>query len=177
MEKPLINKDFIEKWSPRYDKLYDETDEPDYKAIIEKVETEISDNKTLSMDTFTAIIIWKSQRAKGKVDWDDFQLYQSAIKHVLDIPDELKLGLLAWLDGIDIPVGSTILHFMYPKRFPIVDFRVTEVLNDAGFLNSYTISKKTYRKYKSVIEDIMKDTGCNIRMIDRALFAYHKEKY
>lgn len=177
MEKTIINKEFIEEWSSHYDKLYGESDEPDYNQILNQVHLDLLDSKTLSKDTSIAIIEWKSARAKGKVDWNDFELYQTAITHVLELPDELKPGLLCWLDGINIPVASTILHFMYPDKFPIVDFRVTEVLNDAELLTSYTISKKTYRIYKSVIEDIVKDTGCDIRTIDRALFAYHKENY
>ena len=147
-----------------------------YKLIKNKVKNEISENKTLSEETFKDIIYWKSNRAIGKIDWDDFQLYQTAIRYVLELPDELKLSLLCGLDGIGLPVGSTILHFIYPKRFPIVDFRVTEVLCDAEFLSSQTISKKTYRKYKAAIEEIVKQTGCNIRTIDRALFSYHKSK-
>ena len=177
MKKAIINKAFIDKWSPRYDNLYVGGDEPDYNHIVKRVQSELSDSSTLSKDTFIGIIDWKSARVKGKVDWDDFQLYQKAIKCVPEVSDELKLSLLCGLDGVEIPVGSTILNFMYPDKFPIVDFRVTQVLYDAGLLTSQTISKKTYRKYKTVIEDIVKDTGCDIRTIDRALFSYHKEKY
>jgi thermostable 8-oxoguanine DNA glycosylase len=174
MDKLIINKEFIKEWSHRYDNANIGDDETEYNRIAEKVQSEISNSNTISYDTFFDIIEWKSQRAKGKINTDSFDLYQTAIRLVLDIPDALKPGLLVWLDGIEIPVASTILNFMYPDRFPIVDFRVTEVLNDAGLLNSYTISKKTYRIYKSVIEDIVNDTGCDIRTIDRALFAYHK---
>jgi hypothetical protein len=176
MEKLKITKEFIEKCSSCYDKLYVGGD-PDYELILNKVKDEIFENKTLSRNTFTAIIDWKSARAKGKIDWDDFQLYQIAILYVLELPDKLKLALLCGLDGIELPVGSTILHFMYPDRFPIVDYRVTEVLNDAGIISSQTISKRTYRSYKEAIVDIVKQTGCDIRTIDRALFAYHKINY
>ncbi|WP_281170046.1 hypothetical protein [Methanolobus tindarius] len=44
-------------------------------------------------------------------------------------------------------------------------------------MTSYTISKRTYRTYKAKIEGIVKDTGCDIRKIDRALFAYQKVMY
>lgn len=174
MEKLLITKEFIEEWSSRYDKPNIGGDEPEYKQIVNKVHEEISQTGTVSQETFTATINWKSQRAKRKIDIDDFELYQTAITFTFDLPDELKLSLLCGLDGIGLPVGSTILHFMHPDIFPIIDYRVIQVLYDAGLLSSQTISKKTYRKYKVVIEEIVKQTGCNIRTIDRALFAYHK---
>lgn len=177
MEKIEITKEFIKKWSPRYDEPSIGGDEPDYKMILTKVQEELTTNKTLTKETFTNIIKWKSLRAMGKVDWNNFQFYQTAIQYVPEVPDELKLSLVCGLDGVGLPVGSTILHFMYPDTFPIVDYRVTEVLHDAGLLPWYTISKKTYRKYKAVIEEFVKQTGCNIRTIDRALFSFHKLNY
>ena len=177
MEQIEIMKEFIKKWSPLYDEPSIGGDEPDYKDILNKVQEELKTNKTLTKDTFTNIIEWKSPRAKGKVDWNNFQFYQTAIQYVPKVPDELKLSLLCGLDGVGLPVGSTILHFMYPDTFPIVDYRVTEVLHDAGLLPSYTISDKAYRKYKAAIEELVKQTGCNIRTIDRALFSFPKLNY
>ena len=71
---------------------------------------------------------WKAPRAKGKVNWDDFESYQRIIKYATEAPDEIKLAILCSLDGVGVPVASTILHFVYPDMFPIVDNRVTEVL-------------------------------------------------
>ena len=87
MEKLSITKRFIEEWSSHYDKLYGESDEPGYNHILNQVQQDLLDSKTLSKDTSIAIIEWKSARAKGKVDWNDFELYQTAISHVLELPD------------------------------------------------------------------------------------------
>jgi hypothetical protein len=177
MEQLKISKEFIQDWSSRYGDIYTGGDDADYELIKDKVHEEISESKTISRETFTDIIDWKSARTKGKIDWDNFQLYQTAIKYALELPDELKLSLLCGLDGIEVPVGSTVLHFIYPDTFPIVDYRVTAVLYDAKILTYHTISKKTYRKYKATIENIIKQIGFDIRTIDRALFSYHKLKY
>ncbi|WP_319506916.1 hypothetical protein [uncultured Methanolobus sp.] len=72
--------------APHYDTLYKESDEPDYKLIVKKVKSELSDAKTISMDTFTAIMDWKAARAKGRVNWDRFDLYQTAIITYSQIP-------------------------------------------------------------------------------------------
>jgi len=84
------------------------------------------------------------------------------------------------LPGVGIPVASTILHFMYPKDFPIVDFRTIEVLQkgDYSLDKEMDYSRETSRGYCEFREVILgiakKYTEGDIRKVDKALFAYHK---
>lgn len=170
-----IDTQFIEKWEKEYDERNIGDDEKEYNLILSKVRDEISDTGTISQDTFKRIADWKSFHVRYKIDWDDFGVYQTTIKYVPEVPDRLKLSLLCGLEGVKIPVASTILNFMYPDKFPIIDKRVTQVLREAADIELATnMSCKTYYKYKSEIEKIVNDTGYDIRTIDRALFAYHK---
>ncbi len=170
-----INDKFIEEWAALYPKSNIGGDDEEYDLILSKVRDEISDTDTISQDTFKRIADWKSFHVRYKVDWDDFGVYQTTIKYVPEVPDRLKLSLLCGLEGVKIPVASTILNFMYPDKFPIIDKRVTQVLREAADIELATnMSCKTYYKYKSEIEKIVNDTGYDIRTIDRALFAYHK---
>lgn len=170
-----IDKEFIEHWASRYDEYNIGDDEGEYNLIRNKVNDEISDTGTISQDTFERIADWKSFHVRHKVKWEDFGLYQIAIKYALEVPDRLKLSLLCGLEGVDIAVASTILNFMYPDKFPIIDYRVTQVLREAaGIQLPKTMSYKMYYRYKTEIEGIVKETGYDIRTIDRALFAYHK---
>lgn len=173
-----IDDKFIEKWAARYPESNIGGDDEEYDLILSKVRDEISSIGTLSEETFLQIADWKSFHVRYKVDWDDFGVYQTTIKYVLEVPDRLKLSLLCGLEGVKIPVASTILNFMYPDKFPIVDYRVTQVLREAaGIELAKNISCKMYYRYKVAIENIVKDTGYDIRTIDRALFAYHKKTY
>ncbi len=172
-----IDNQSIRYWASRYDDPNIGGDEDKYKLIRSKVSDEISDTGTLSRETFTQVMDWKAPRAKGRVDWKDFESYQRIIKYATEAPDEIKLAILCSLDGIWVPVASTILHFVYPDRFPIVDYRATEVLYDAGKLTSQSITQSSCKVYRKVILDICDETGCDIRTLDRALFAYHKLNY
>lgn len=169
-----IDNQFIRDWASGYDDPNIGGDEADYNLILAKVSDEISNIGTLSGETFTQVMDWKASRAKGKVNWDDFASYQRIIKYATKAPDEIKLAILCSLDGVGVPVASTILHFVYPDRFPIVDYRVTEVLYDAGKLTSQSITQSSYKVYMKVIMDICGEIACDIRTLDRALFAYHK---
>lgn len=178
MEKLIITKEFIEYWSLQYGKPSIGDDEEEYNLILNTVSDEISHRGTLSQQTFRRIVDWKSFHVRYKVDWDDFQLYETAIKYALEVPDRLKLSLLCGLEGVDIAVASTVLNFMYPNKFPIIDYRVTQVLREAvGVQLPKNMSYKMYYMYKTEIEKIVMHTGYDIRTIDRALFSYHKLKY
>lgn len=171
----LIDREFIRYWASRYDEYNIGDDDEEYNLILNKVSDEISDIGAISQDTLERIADWKSFHVRHKVKWNNFGLYQIAIKYALEVPDRLKLSLLCGLEGVDIPVASTILNFMYPDKFPIIDYRVTQVLREAAEIQlTKNMSYKMYYKYKAEIEKIGEQTGYDIRTIDRALFAYHK---
>ena len=170
----IINDDFIEKWHPLYDNPDIGGDYIEYEQIVEKVSKDISSHGTISKPTFYVIINWKSARTKGKLR-SEYTYYADAIRKVLAAPEHKKLPILVELDGVGVPVGSTILHFIYPLIFPIMDVRVTDVLYDFGYLKAKIKSINNYSKYHKVILDINAQSKCSLREIDRALFAYDKK--
>ncbi|HAF07113.1 MAG: hypothetical protein QME48_07130 [bacterium] len=168
-----IDDAFIEKWHPEYDKC--EVDEEDYKTIIAKVSNELSQKGTISKDTFIDILDWKAARVKGIVRLNDFDTYEKAFRKCIKAPNNEKLSILDELYGIGVPVASTILHFIYPQFFPIMDIRTVETLHYAGYIKSTARDQKRYIPFQSTILTIAMDyPKWSLRQIDRALFAYHK---
>lgn len=75
-------------------------------------------------------------------------------------------------------MASTILHFMAPNIYPIIDIRTVGVLFIAGQLSSQTQTGiRAYKKYLAAIDKIQQSctTSWSLRAIDNALFTYHKE--
>jgi hypothetical protein len=177
-----VNDEFIRHWGPRYDEIAH--DEFDYQNLIQRVIEEVRDGGSISSDTFWRIYNWKAPRARYHVQWDNFNIYENAFRNVLQLPDEqneLKVMVLDNLPGIGIPVASTILHFMYPNVFPIIDFRTVEALQNLDCLDNgrpfYYFRDRLdgYMIFRGVISDIVQQyPHWNLRQIDRALFAYHK---
>lgn len=178
MPKTIIDDNFIEKWQQEYDKK--EGDDQRYDTIKLKVSEELNKNEIISEDTFISILDWKSPRVKGIIKKDDFEYYAKGIRKAIKSSDG-KIEILDELRGIGIPVASTILHFIYPGIFPIVDFRTVEVLQNAGNLDE---SKRYYNYRDSLVGynsfcQAIKTIACHhpkycLRQIDKALFAYHK---
>jgi len=172
-EKLKIDDTFIERWHPRCDEIAD--DEQEYQAIIRKISNELKESGNISNDTFVRILDWKAPRVKGIVRLDEFKVYAKTIGQALQAPEDRKLEILVGLYGIGVPVGSTILHFIYPDLFPIMDIRTAETLHYAERIESKQRDLKRYTPFRSVILDIrQKHPRWSLRQIDRTLFAYHK---
>ena len=170
----IIDDDFIEKWHPLYDNSDIGGDYIEYEHIVEKVSYDVSTQGTISKSTFYDIINWKSARTKGKLR-SDYTYYADTIRKVLAALEHQRLSILIELDGIGVPIGSTILHFIYPNIYPIIDVRVANVLCNFGYLKAKTRSINNYKKYHKVILNIESQSKYSLREIDRALFAYDKK--
>jgi hypothetical protein len=174
MRMELINKDFIIKWEKNYD--IHENDEVEYEYIVEKVGLEVRENNCISKDTFSRILNWKSPRLKGIVKINKFdELYSPIIKECNELTSHNeKIKKIISLHGIAIPTGTTILHFMYPSIFPIMDIHTAETLYFLGYLDSKSRTEKNYYNFLNTLNQIKNKTSFSLREIDRALFSYHK---
>ena len=173
MNSFVIDNSFITKWDPCYEKTED--DEEEYRQIVVLIKVDIKKIGTVSRETFMRLLNWKSPRLKGIVKLNEFGLYGEAIKKCLVASEDQKLSILDDLYGIGAPLFSTILHFIYPDRFPIMDIRTVEVLYNADYLKSKLRDAKRYPNFKIAILSI--ERRClrwTLRQIDRALFAFHK---
>src|SRR5690554_1019846 len=144
MKDNKVEKDFIEEWGTYYDAH--EHDELKYQSIIQQIKHENLSGNFMSKNTFNQIIEWKSPRLKGIVKLDQYEdYYKPVIQKITDDNDlKMKLNLLIVLYGINIPTATTILHFIYPNVYPIMDFRTIESLIYFGILKSKGKSLKNY---------------------------------
>jgi hypothetical protein len=164
----IINSSFISEWHPRYDEIAN--DEEEYRDLVNIISREIGQIGTITKETFTQILHWKSPRVKGIANLNQFSDYERGIYHAHRADENQKLLILVQLRGIAGPVGSTILHFMYPSFFPIIDLRTTQVLYYAGYISKRSSDPKYYLVFKSAIHQIARDCyGFTLREIDRAL--------
>lgn len=113
----MIDAEFISTWHPRYDEI--ERDEPKYQNLGAQICNDLNEKGTLSKGTFVRVLDWKSPRVKGIVRLDEFSVYEKGIADAVRAAKSQKLGMLCQLRGIGAPVGSTLLHLMYPNDFPI----------------------------------------------------------
>ena len=170
-----IDDSFIQQWHPLYDTTED--DEQDYQEIVAAVERKVLQTGTITKPTFIRILEWKAARLKGIVKLNQYDTYAETIRSAIQSPEEYKLAMLTSLYGVGVPVASTILHFIYPDDFPIMDVRTAEVLFCGHYIESVQRDEKHYPPFRAAILGIKRQyPQWSLRQIDRALFAYHKMK-
>jgi hypothetical protein len=173
----IVDDAFIGKWS----KKYVEQDDDEYNNILSEISKNVAETGTLSKDTLVRIINWKAARAKGYVNWKNFEKYAKAFSVALSAQENQKISIMDDLPGVGIPVASTIMHFVYPQKFPIVDFRTAETLKELGYLDKtksthhFRDTMSGYESFRQAILGIAENCPeRSLREIDRALFVYHK---
>jgi len=168
-----IDFQFVKEWEPKYDDLV--SDQREYLALIENVKQDLDSFQTINVETFTRLINWKSARAKGRIEWNNYYNYQNVFRLVYNNQQVDKMNELEALPGIGAPIASTILHFIFPDDFPIYDFRTVEVLYYFRYIKFKTARLSHYQEFQEVLKDLRTNlVHFNLRQIDRALFAFHK---
>lgn len=175
MKNFVIDDSFIEKWCREYDEI--EHDEKEYQEIIRQLKEEIIAVGTISEETARRLLKWKKARRATKLIMERFAEFAEVIKKCLKIPEDEKLKILDDLPGIGVPVGSTLLHFIFPNKFPIMDIRTVEVLYAGDYIKSKSRDASRYTVFKDAIFLIHRRLPkWTLRQIDRALFAFHKKE-
>jgi len=176
-----INSPFIEKW----EKEYDDSDETKYYEILDRLKTDLKNINGISLPTFEMLYKWKTKgRSNNKIIVDKYEaLYNENIKISIGLPDDKKIYMLDGMPGLRIAVASTILHFIYPNQFPIIDVNTIKALKEFGYYNlkekieklrdspeAYNTFRKKLLKIQKVLGDIW-----TLHQIDKALFAFGKK--
>jgi len=176
-----INSAFIEKW----EKEYDVSDELKYQDILKKVKTNLEKINGISLTIFEMLYKWKTRgRSYNKVIVDRYEdIYNENIKISIRLPDDKKIYILDGMPGVRIAVASTILHFIYPNQFPIIDVNTIKALKELGYyepiekIEKLRDSPEAYNKYRKKILKIQKslDGDWTLHQIDKALFSFGKQ--
>jgi hypothetical protein len=199
-----FGRDFIMKGERNYYQCQnDYKDECEYQNIVEAVRKDIAQVNTIPEKTLKRILKWKDKRKRvnAQVKWGQYDvIYTPRFRLIISdcIPDHHKLFILIWdksklskelphasgvLDnihgkasGFGVPVASTVLHFIFPDRFPIIDIRTAETVYLTCKIKSPNREDyQIYDPFRLAILEIARKTGCSLHEIDRALFAYHRD--
>jgi len=148
-----------------------------YKTKDEAVEKEIKKwlrlHKYLDRDKFIRLCLWKTPRQRNNYKKNDDLTVREITSFSFSAKSErAKIESLQISYGVSYPIASTILHFAFPNRYPIMDFRVIESLE---WKQPKSYSFAFWQKYCNKIRGLSKKYKLPIRTIDKALWAYSKE--
>ena len=172
----VLPTEFVRYWAGQYD-ARDEGEEARLKAWLRAQFRE--GRPHLDKGHFVEIAKWKSPRPVRHYESNDSALVRDVTALAFAVPREhLRLRVLTLLDGVGVPVASTILHFAFPDKYPIMDIRAVTTLTRLGLWTSpdpaqpgFTgFSVEHWQAYTDLMRDYAKRLGVTVRELDKALW-------
>src|ERR1700754_3275784 len=72
----------------------------------------------------TLLCEWKSARTKSRVAQNSDVFVEAITRAAFTTEDEFeRMTALCALRGVEAPTASVLLHFAFPDRYPIIDWR------------------------------------------------------
>ena len=151
----------------------------EYNYYQSKIEQEILDlvptvkkRGYIFKNEFILVSRWKSPRTFKHYSSNDAEYIKEITTLALSTKNEqLRIESLTLLSGINYPAASVILHFFHKDKYPIIDFRALWSIK-SGVPKKYSFP--FWFDYVQFCRKLSSISGCNMRIVDQALWAYSK---
>ncbi len=127
------------------------------------------------------VALWKINRVLEISKETIKKLNKLASMKEVSIDDPFVKDLIGDLldsDGVDLPMASTILKFVRPDIFPIIDVRAYRALTGRRpYFRDWSLSSKytRYVEYTKRLKEIAKKRGKLLEKIDEQLYEFDRE--
>ena len=143
------------------------------KPIEKEIKKWLKSHRYLDKDRFIRLCLWKSARQKNNYEKNDDLTIKEITRFSFSTKSEkARIESLFVLDGVSYPVASTILHFAFPNKYPIMDFRV---IWSMGWKQPKYYTFVFWQKYIDEIRKLLRKYKVSLRTLDKALWYYSKE--
>jgi hypothetical protein len=117
---------------------------------------------------------WKTARSKSRVAQNTAGFVERITGAALATDDEReRMAALCVLRGVDVPSASVLLHFAFPDRYPIIDWRALESL---GRYESPPYSIAYWLAYVDACRGLAQRAGVSMRVLNTALWQCSRER-
>jgi hypothetical protein len=177
-----INRTFVREWAREYDRqrrrtLRGRREEAEERALKGWIRGQ-PNIKHLDKGHFVRLATWERPRSAESYQHSRSSLVRETTRlawRVLN--DRLKVHVLMALEGVDVTVAATLLHFFYPRRFPIFDSRDRATLSKAGLWTRSRVGDAgldSWSVYVPIMRRLARRFRVSLRDLDKALFAYDR---
>jgi hypothetical protein len=123
---------------------------------------------------FIEVCGWKTVRSRPKVAANSEAAVVDATGRALSAAEEeVRISALLELAGVGVPTASTLLYFVFPDDYPILDVRALESL---GVKPRSVYPVGFWLDYLSTCRTLAGRAGVDIRTLDKALWQHSKER-
>ena len=123
---------------------------------------------------FIEVCGWKTVRSRPRVAANSARAVVAATRRALRTDEEAaRISALLELEGVGVPTASTLLYFVFPDDYPILDVRALESL---GVKSRSVYPVSFWLAYLSACRGLAARAGVGIRTLDKALWQHSKER-
>ncbi|WP_345031777.1 hypothetical protein [Brevibacterium pityocampae] len=165
---PVIDSSFVAEFAPRYEITGIE------QRVLEKDGPKARKKGRMKRKGFLRVGQWKGLAVLNRLEHHakhDIRFITSVALDD-DTPDKFRIDILRSLDGVGVPLASSLLSAVYPERFTIMDARAVGALHAAGHLDSDNPARIDYLDYISTLMTLADACGCSPVELYRALYAW-----
>jgi hypothetical protein len=120
------------------------------------------------------VCAWKTARSRSRVALNTEAFVEGITRTALATTDEAERVLaLCALRGVNMPTASVLLHFAFPDRYPIIDWRALESL---GQREQSAYSVDYWVAYVNACRALAREAGVTMRILDKALWQHSRER-
>jgi endonuclease III len=141
-----------------------------YEKEFKEISREIKNKDKLSHYEFLRIRNFKLRNLSTETEESINKITEKAFSLAKEDKIEESIKELLKLNGVAIPIASTILAMKYPKKFVIIDKRVITALKKDEWLKDYLTNPKTYESYLILLREKSKKNNISLRDYERELF-------
>ena len=154
----------------RYENEMGERDKRLTEAISGEVFPSYKRYGFLTKAEFLTVCAWKTPRSRLRCESNDESLIRevSALARTTE-SERLRIQVWTLLAGVKWPTASVFLHFAFPDRYPILDFRALWSLR-TDVPVQYTFA--FWSDYAQFCRSLAQTSGVTMRVLDQALWKY-----
>jgi len=142
--------------------------------IVDEIGPAVRERGYFTRSELIEVCAWKTPRSKPRVASNTEDEVREATRLALSATAEgLRIWIPMALSGVRWPTASVLLHFGHRDRYPILDYRALEAL---GVAESVNYALPFWNAYVAACRKIDDETGFGMRIIDRAMWQWSKER-
>jgi hypothetical protein len=160
----------VRRLAARYEDELGEGDRRLTAEIIEDVFPSYARNGFLTKKEFLTVCAWKTPCSRPRCASNDegFIRKVSALAKTTE-SERMRIQIWTLLAGVKWPTASVFLHFAFPDRYPILDYRALWSLK-TDVRAQYTFS--FWSAYAHFCRKLSRQAGVSMRVLDQALWKY-----
>lgn len=124
----------------------------------------------LTKDEFLTVCAWKTPRSRPRCESND-EAFIEEVSRLVKTTDSERLRIQGWtlLAGVKWPTASVFLHFAFPNKYLIMDFRALWSLT-TDVPKKYTFP--FWETYTHFCRTVACEAEVSLRVLDQALWKY-----